>query len=446
MSNYGTMLLSRVLDDATTQPLKKHHVEPSHFISEADRQAYDFILKYERENGATPSYATVVTEFPNFFYSPGVDDSYTYLTRKLKGESAVSEFVNFVGSGELERMVNEHKANPSEMFDEIKKRMESIDNRTSVRDNIGTDIKNGSDQYLAEYDRRKEGKSFKTWKSKFEVIGEYVSGNMYTIYGKSGRGKSIISLEDCIYMAQQGANVLVWSMEMPTFEVMTRAYVSLSGDAGITLVENAGIDMAAGFDANDVRNGRLGEEFEAAFRDFVQSINDILPGNVIVRGVDDPDFHTRNLRALEADIIATEADVVLVDPFYYLDYERNTSKTAGGDASNTSMLLRRMTGQLSVVTLALTQAEEDDEQSEDEDGNREIVLPKRKAVKKTKQLLEDATILIPVDTDYKQKLGKVGNNKGRNGGEGDVCEILYMPQYGVIKSLQSEAKADDFVF
>lgn len=445
MSNYGTMLLSRVLDDATTQPLKKHHVEPSHFISEADRQAYDFILKYERENGTTPSYATVVTEFPNFFYSPGVDDSYTYLTRKLKGESAVSEFVNFVGSGELERMVNDHKANPSEMFDEIKKRMESIDNRTSVRDNIGTDIKNGSDQYLSEYDRRKEGKSFKTWKSKFEVIGEYVSGNMYTIYGKSGRGKSIISLEDCIYMAQQGANVLVWSMEMPTFEVMTRAYVSLSGDAGITLVENAGIDMAAGFDANDVRNGRLGAEFEAAFRDFVQSINDILPGNVIVRGVDDPDFHTRNLRALEADIIATEADVVLVDPFYYLDYERNTSKTTGGDAANTSKLLRRMTGQLPVVTLALTQAEED-EQSEDEDGNREITLPKRKDVKKTKQLLEDASILISVDTDYKQKLGKIGNSKGRNGGEGDVCEILYMPQYGVIKSLQSEAKADDFVF
>lgn len=445
MSNYGTMLLSRVLDEASTQPLKKHHVEPSHFISEADRKAYDFILKYERENGQAPSYATVVTEIPEFFYVAGVDDSYTYLIRKLKGESALTEFVDFVGSGELQTLLNEHKSNPTELFDAIKKRMESIDNRTNVRDNIGTDIKKDADKYLAEYDRRKEGKSFKTWKSKFEVIGEYVSGNMYTVYGKSGRGKSVISLEDCVYMAQQGANVLVWSMEMPTFEVLTRAFVSLSGDAGITLINEAGINMEAGFDANDVRNGRLGAEFEEAFKKFVYAINDTLAGNIIVRGVDDPEFHTRNLRALEADIIASEADVVLVDPFYYLDYESNTSKTTGGDAANTSIKLRRLTGQLSVVTIAITQADEED-QAEDDDGNREISLPKRKDVKKTKQLLEDATTLIPVDTDYKQKRGLVGNNKGRNGGEGDVCEILYMPQYGVVKSLMAETSANDFVF
>lgn len=439
------MLLSRVLDDGTTQPLKKHHVEPSHFISEADRKAYDFILRYERENGQVPSYATVMTEVPDFFYVASVDDSFTYLTRKLKSESALSEFVDFVNTGGLDKIVNEHKANPSELFSEIKNVMESIDKRTSVRDNIGTDIKKDSDKYLAEYDRRKEGKSFKTWKSKFEVIGEYVSGNMYTVYGKSGRGKSVISLEDCVYMAQQGANVLVWSMEMPTFEVLTRAFVSLSGDAGVTLIENAGIDMAAGFDANDVRNGRLGAEFEEAFKKFVYGINDTLAGNIIVRGVDDPEFHTRNLRSLEADIIATEADVVLVDPFYYLDYERNTSKTTGGDAANTSKLLRRLTGILSVVTIAITQAEEDD-QAEDDDGSREITLPKRKDVKKTKQLLEDASILISVDTDYKQKRGLIGNNKGRNGGEGDTCEILYMPQYGVVKSLMSEASANDFNF
>lgn len=243
----------------------------------------------------------------------------------------------------------------------------------------------------------------------------------------------------------QGATVLVWAMEMPIFEVLTRVYVSLSGDEGLTRIRAAGIDMSAGFDANNVRKGALDEIMESAFREFLSKLNEKMPGNVIVRAVDDDDFHERTLKALEADLIATGADILLIDPFYYLDYEKNTSKTAGGDAAETSKKLRALTGRRKVVTIAITQADEGVE-GEDDSGNREIELPKRKDVAKTKQLLQDASLLVAVDTDYKQSRGLIGIDKGRDGGEGDVCEILYMPQFGIVKQMQNMGSASDFDF
>src|SRR5699024_12204769 len=77
----------------------------------------------------------------------------------------------------------------------------------------------------------------------------------------------------------------------------------------------------------DIRVGELGDEFEDAFKEFLRNINDYIPGNITVRAVDDEDFNDRSLRALEADIKQLDIDFVMIDPFYYLQYEKNTSKT-----------------------------------------------------------------------------------------------------------------------
>ena len=124
----------------------------------------------------------------------------------------------------------------------------------------------------------------------------------------------------------------------------------------------------------------------------------------------------------------------VIDPFYYMDYEANTSRKTGGDAEETSKKLRRLAGSTSATIIAITQADETKEEVSDE-GSRELAMPERADVKKTKQLLEDAYQLIGVDTDYKQGRGIVGVNKGRDGGEGDLTEFIYAPQYGVIEPI-----------
>jgi len=195
--------------------------------------------------------------------------------------------------------------------------------------------------------------------------------------------------------------------------------------------------MGAGFNARDIRVGELSEEFEKAFREFVGTLNEHLEGNITVRAVDDEDFIDRSLRALEADIERLDADFVMIDPFYYLHYEKNTSRTTGGDAANTSQKLRALTGRQSVVTVVITQSDVKKSEGGDEsEGTRELQLPSRDEVRKTAALMEDAAVLIGIDSDYKQGLAIVGNMKGRDGGEGDISNVLFLPQYGVIKELE----------
>src|SRR5699024_8452983 len=136
----------------------------------------------------------------------------------------------------------------------------------------------------------------------------------------------------------------------------------------------------------------------------------------------------------------TNADFVVIDPFYYLSYERNTSRTAGGDAAATSMELRNMAGYTSTVIIAITQADETVEKSND-DGARELEIPDREDVLKTKQLMQDAYLLIGIDSDYKQGRGIIGVNKGRDGGEGNISEFIYAPQYGLVKPLETGEEA-----
>lgn len=449
MPAYGESFLSRVLDDGNTMAIREFNVDRSDFPSAVERQVFDFISEYAKSNGhKTPDYRSVVEKYPDFYYREGVTDSYRYMVQELKSFAAKKGILDVIEGSpgddgrptkeSLEEILNEKDGNVA--IDLLISQLEQVKMRTGVRGKLGTDMKKDSELILAEYEKRRDGESYKVWQSFLpkinEATGGYVSSNVYVYYGKSGRGKSAVTLREALGLAIQGANVLIWSMEMGWYEVLVRLFTMYSQILGdVATAEINGVNMDVGFNSRDMRQGKLPEDFEEKFYEFIRSLNESLEGNIIVRGVDDEDFNDRSLKALEAEIIQTEADVVLLDPFYYLDYEANTSKTTGGDAANTSKKLRRLAGTTDVTVLAITQADETDE-IEDDDGNRELSLPKRKDVSKTKQLLQDAALLIGVDTNYKDGRGLVGLNKGRDGGEGDVADIIYLPQFGIIEEIQ----------
>jgi len=433
--------------------IREYSVTADDFATKTERDVFNFIVEYaEMNRNRTPDYRTVIEKFPEFYYREGVTDSYRYLVGELKSYAAKKAIVDmFAGNPDergrptkptLEELIN--KENGNKVIDDLISELESIKMRTSVRKKVGTNLKTDRDKIREEYMRRKIGESHRVWNSYLPMIndvGGYVSSNMYVIYGKSGRGKSAETLKEAVYLAEQGATVLIWSMEMSWFEVYVRIftyYSQMKGGVGSTEIQ--GVNMDVGFDSSDLRRGNLNEEFEQKFFEFLDNIDKLMSGNIIVRAVDDDDFNDRSIRALQSDIIHTEADVVVIDPFYYMDYEANTSRKTGGDAENTSKALRRLAGRTDVVVLAITQADETDEEKDD-NGSRELKLPQRKDVKKTKQLLEDAAMLIAVDTNYLDGRGLVGINKGRNGGEGEVTEIIYLPQYGIIEPLSIDEAA-----
>lgn len=441
---HGEILLSKVCDENAVKILDRYGVLREHFATEVERQAYDFIRKYANENGGkAPSYAALIEAVPDFVYVPDVTDSFEYLVRNLKHSAGKRQFAELVEK-ELPKMFSE--LDTDVLIDQLTKKLEDIKMGTSVRKTIGIDVVDDVDEFMSEYKARKKGKSFKIWKSKFpsinEAIGGYYSSNMYTWYGRSGRGKSVIVMEDAaIEAAFQGATVLVWALEMGWYEWLARAYSSISSRTGLMTADIDGVSMPAGFNANRLRTGRMTEEYEKLFEAFAEQVNEIVPGKIILRAIDHPDFFDKSLRQLESDIYETNADVVVIDPFYYLDYERNTSRTTGGDAAATSMKLRLLAGKTGTVIHVITQADED---KADKKGDRELNPPTRADIKKTTQLLEDAAASFGIDTVAEEGRGIIVIGKGRDGGEDKWAELIYLPKYGIVREVDPADEARKF--
>ena len=444
-NNSGLLFLNKTIQNEDYSVFNKYNIREESFVSAIDRQTFKYINEYYDKHRQMPSYAMVVDNVQDFTYIPDITDSYSVLIEGMENRKIAVEFNKYFGST-FEQDKEETNGDIGELISKVTENLNDIKKKYSHIRSIGTDLKSGAESYLNEYELRKEGKSIQTWKSFMPFVntdtGGYSSGNMYVYFGKSGRGKSTIMLRELIEFAEQGANVLLWSLEMPTYDVMTRLYVMLSAKLQLTKITTENGTMSAGFDTNALRYGHMKEDLKESFDTMLDEINTHLKGNITLRGVDDIDFHKRDAQQLEADIESTQADVVAIDPMYYMDFEKNTSKTAGGDVAETSKRLRRIAGNHDVVVLTVTQSEEKEEKESSE--HRELVLPKRSEVMKTKALLQDASTLIALDTDYRQGRGIVGIVKGRHGGEGTHCEITFLANYGLIEQITTSADLFDF--
>lgn len=444
---HGQLLLSKVLDENDTAAFKRHAIDKAHFPTEGERQAFEFIRSYAEQNrGQAPDYREVIAACPDFEYRPQVESSYEWLAKQLKSAANKRQIVELIGNGETQRKLDE--LDGDQFIEYLQAQIDDIKTDNAVRTKVGKNLKQDSEMFIEEYRKRKAGESFKVWKSKFpginREIGGYYSGNTYTWHGRSGRGKSVFTMEEVIEAAFQGAKVLIWALEMSWFEWMARAYSSISGRQGAMVATIDGVDYEVGFENRSLLAGKLTDEFEEGFEKFLRELNDMIPGEITVRAVDDEDFNRRDVRQLEADIMQTDADVVLVDAIYLMDYEANTSKVAGGDVANTSKKLRRLSGQTQTVIHLITQAEEVKD-VENEDGQRELRASKRSEIKKTKAVLEDAAAVFGIDTMDGRGVIEIG--KARQGGEDAVIEVLYLPNYGIVKELQIDEKlANQFVF
>jgi replicative DNA helicase len=445
---YGETFISRVLDTGDVQAFYRFGLTSEFFPTKAEQSAREFILKYsEQHNGRVPDYRTVEGEIEGFTYIPEATDSLQFLADGIKEHAARVRVSDFLVSKELAE--DFESKSMDEFIAATTAVLEGIRRDTNKGVSVGIDLKRDIDRYLKEFEERKAGKSVSMWRSKFSrinhAIGAYYGGNVYAWFGRTGRGKTAIVLHEAIEAARQGATVLIWSMELPFYELVSRIIAGISSYESLleVLTEDGTVD--AGFNYRALVSGQMAPEMEELLYKFLQKLNSTLKGNIVVRTVDDETFTDRSVSRLDAEIKQVEADVVVIDPIYYLDMEKNTSKTAGGDVAKTSQALRRIAGKNKVVVHVLTQAEEIKDDT-DEDGHRRLVLPKRAEVKKAKQIMEDAAAQIALDSmDGRALLGVV---KGRDGGEDIVTELQFMPEIGVIRELagQLEQNGGDLPF
>lgn len=446
-------LLSKIADENRADILDRYGLTRDYFTAGPTRAAAEFVRSYSAQNqGRAPSYAAILSAVPGFLYVPGVTDTYEYLASAIKERRAQLDTTAYFGGGEIKALFDRigRDITYADFADSLTDRLAEFKRTAAVKRMPGLDIAEAGDWFIAEYEARRAGKSHRIWRSKFPSVnkalgGGYYSSNMYVFYARSGRGKSVITQEEELSFASQGATVLTWALEMGRYERMARGLSSISARSGLATATISGVDYSAGFDNRALQAGALDADYTARMTEFVRELpSHLAPGRVIVRATDDPGFNDRSLRALRADIIETGADVVIVDPFYYLDYEANTSKTAGGDAAATSRKLRLLAGELGVLIIAITQADEDAAEK-DKAGVRELKPPKRAEVKKTKALLEDAAALIGLDTLAHEGRGVIEIGKGRSGGEDTRVEIVYLPNYGIVREPDLADQAAQFV-
>lgn len=438
---YGESFISKVLDTGDVHAFDRFGISDGILATIPERKAMQFILDYaDQYHGEAPDYRTLESEVDGFEYIPEVTDSFKYIADEIKKYAARFAIHEFWYSDEMAKKFNgEYKDDPEGFITEAHKILDDIRYKTSSGGKVGIDLKRDIDEVIAEYNRRADGQSFKIWKSAFssmnDAIGGYMSSNIFAWFGRSGRGKSVFVMIEALAAAMQGAKVLIWALEMSFFELAARMYSALSAmeGSGNMVATIDGMQLDGGFEVKKILMGQL--ENPTNFFAFLKKLNEFIPGSITVRAIDDPNFKKRDCRQLEADIKAVEADVVVIDPIYYMSMEKNESQTSGGDVAATSKKLRLLAGRLVVVMHVITQADEvkDDE---DEEGNRQLRIPKRAELKKAKQILEDSSNTFAIDTCDGRGVISIG--KGRNGGEDVEVEVIYLPSIGIVRELSAE--------
>ncbi|MFK4304296.1 hypothetical protein ABH892_004436 [Paenibacillus sp. RC254] len=445
MSIISQQFMSRLIDSGNSLAIEKYNVKRTDFPTQSERQAFDFINGFAVENeGKTPSYATFVANCPDVEYIPGVTDSYEYLVGKMKED---------VGNREFAKMINDELGEKfgnvpfTELTEWLTKRVERIklETGTGVRKTAGNTFDTLAGAFSEEYQKRKAGKSFTLWRTPFESlnaeIGGLYSGDIYGIMAESGRGKTYLSAVFVDELLRQGANVLVKTYEVKWYPWFSRLLSIIT--AREEAISSSEFIVKVGVPNKDILSGRLEGDVEEYLLEMAAKVNDYYPGNLILQAKGDNDL-TRTLDELDRELTEhPEINAVVVDPFYGLAdvYGRNSNKTTGGAAEQAARRLEAIIGAHDVVGIYTIQARS--EKQEVEAGeDREIKLPKRDQVKTTGAVLEIATNLFAFDATNGN--GKIGVEKGRNGGEGFTIDLIALMDYGVLREPDRKALTEQF--
>ena len=222
----GVSLLSKIIESNDYSKIGKYNIELNDFITDGEKEVFKFIDKYARDNKyELPSLELVEHTFSDIEFQYGVRESYDYLVTNLKSNLAQRKAYELLTANVSEKF---ETLSGNEFINYLQQELDLIKKETSLNQTGGISVTKDVSSYLDEYSKRKQGDSYKVWDSAFPSLPSYQSGSMYGWYGKSGRGKSILStVVESVKFAMSGATVLIWSLELSEYEVLSRIYSHL---------------------------------------------------------------------------------------------------------------------------------------------------------------------------------------------------------------------------
>jgi len=446
--NYGVLMLSKVIEQNDPNALLRFNITAEDLPTEGERKALRYITEYaEKHGGQAPTAEMVANEVPDFQPDFNIEANYDYLAEKLRKQAALREFVD-IAEKELPERFSQAQDNPEELFSWLTEKVESLKIRTNVRISIGRTLSEIKESFRDEYKKREEGKSFRIYKTPFPTLDNEISGwftgDIYGIMGESGRGKTYLVCRILDSLLRQGANCLVKSFEVKEYTFISRL-ISIATAVDEVLIDELG--RKVGIPNKAILSGKLDDVVREKFFEVLELLDSYYPGTLYFQGKSGREL-TRSLADLERELSTGKIDAVFLDPFYGLSdvYGKNVNKTAGGAAEYAATRFENIVGDYDVVGFYTVQATVDKKEVS-ENGSRELRIPTREKVKTTSRLLDIATNLIGFDSVSKEGIAGIGIEKGRNGGEDFMLELVALFDYGVLREFpKGEDVADQFDF
>lgn len=414
---YELQLLNKVLETRKFSDLARYGIRETDFQEYSD--TYRFIRDYYKKFNRLPSIETVVVECSgeDFQYRE-VEEDIPFLAERIKSTNLKRD-VALLLQNEAPTIYGQ--ADGIQFTGWLHDKVEEL-LRDADQGAASTDFRLNGKERLQSYYQRASGEK-RIWHSDLEMldkaVGGFAAGDYVAVIAETGMGKTWVARRVLALPAWlKGAIVLDYCLEMSRDKFEPRL------DAMVSAMQ--GILPEGGFHTRGLIFGNLPEmEFET-YRDYVLDFERHTEGagKYILRTFEDVD--EVSLDTIESDIEQYQADIVIIDPIYYMKMARNRDNKTGGAAEATSRQLRILFGRKKVVGFVVAQAE-----LEKNDKGMEVKAPSVAATKTTKAIVEDAAIVLSFA--YLGEMGSIMVGKGRDGGKDTMIDVKVNFDRGVLR-------------
>lgn len=376
------------------------------------RAIYEIIEKYVQQNGINKLNAYDLIDSLK-----GKDIKYVQYLWSMKE--------NFIHSGDAENwLMRLHNQYEKKLYSECKTRTDflKVDNELSKYRIQATECQllDAAMQYLDDYDKKADSLVKSYYRSVDNLIGGLQGGNYVILAGSTGMGKTATALNLVVNIARHGKQVLFFSLEMTTEELLTRIIAS-----------------EISISSENIRNRNLSEDEMDKYVNYLGSNKFEQLQNCITI----PTVTSLDIAKVEEIVRKSKTDIIFID-YLGLIKGDNTKQNTYEQISDISRRLKLLAIETNKPLIALHQLNRDMK-------NRQDKHPTLSDIRDSGKIEQDADFIWFV---YRPSYFNVSADKTalefmiaksrHTGGAGKVAHLKFNGQYQRITDPLGETKED----
>jgi len=402
--NPESRLISALINSQDVQAAPRYGVNDSMLVAHANE--YRWLVSFPAEHGYQPSVESLMTRFPDFPYSPDYNDVSFICSEVRQGHDhrtlvrVVKEASNCLYNQDVEAaygVLTSMNYHGQSLTHELKNALHDL----SLLDDYEEELI----------------KVVMPWKTLQETTGGAAPGDLWYVAARLGQGKSWTLGAMARHALLEGKKVMLFSLEMPKKQVMTRIHSMLAPELGI-----------------NVRHSDLhGRSYDPiSYRKLIGQIKDNVPGELYVIDTSKGSIGPEAVRGMSEGM-----DLVMID------YVGLMSSPFGGRAVDdwrTMAAISNILKEVAVVNNVPIISAAQINREGDTTGSRP---PKVKNLAQSDALGQDADVVIT-----HKRLSKTvmvySVEKNRHGESDVLWHTRFMPNEGRFEQVNTE-RARDFI-